>query len=225
MAARAPDRAGRRLSRPDRPCGGPPGASPRPRGSSSQRDRECITGATRLYSDLSRPTALVTMHGVDPSQFRQLLGRFATGVTVVTTRDRAGKPIGMTASSVASVSLDPPLVLVSVARDNDMHPALKAADRFVLNVLASDQEAISRRFADEHPNRFDGIGYRETRQGLPVLEGVLASIECEKHAEAPGGDHTVFFGLVTGGSVSDGGGGPLLNHRGGNAGRGGPTSW
>jgi len=166
----------------------------------------------------------VTMHGVDPSQFRQLLGRFATGVTVVTTRDQAGKPIGMTASSVASVSLDPPLVLVSVARDNDMHPALKAADRFVLNVLASDQEAISRRFADEHPNRFDGIGYRETRQGLPVLEGVLASIECEKHAEAPGGDHTVFFGLVTGGSVSDGGGGPLLYYRGGYAGLGGPTS-
>ncbi len=159
------------------------------------------------------------MHGVDPSQFRQLLGRFATGVTVVTTRDRAGKPIGMTASSVASVSLDPPLVLVSVARDNDMHPALKAADRFVLNVLAADQEAISRRFAEEHPNRFDGLGYRETLLGLPVLEGVLASIECEKHGEAPGGDHTVFFGLVTGGTVSDGG--PLLYYRGGYAGLGG----
>src|SRR5256886_513688 len=94
----------------------------------------------------------------------------------------------MTASSVASVSLDPPLVLVSVARDNDMHPALKAADRFVVNVLAADQEAISRRFAEEHPNRFDGIGYSETRHGLPVREGVLARIACEKQAEAPGGD-------------------------------------
>ena len=161
----------------------------------------------------------MTMHGVDPSQFRQLLGRFATGVTVVTTRDRAGKPVGMTASSVASVSLDPPLVLVSVARDNDMHPALKAADRFVVNVLAADQEAISRRFAEEHPNRFDGIGYSETRHGLPVLEGVLASIECEKQAEAPGGDHTVFFGVVTGGAVSDRD--PLLYYRGGYAGLGG----
>lgn len=161
----------------------------------------------------------MTMHGVDPSQFRQLLGRFATGVTVVTTRDRSGKPIGMTASSVASVSLDPPLVLVSVARDNDMHPALKAADRFVLNVLAADQEAISRRFAEEHPNRFEGIGYRDTLQGLPVLEGVLASIECEKQSETPGGDHTVFFGLVTGGTVSDGV--PLLYYRGGYAGLGG----
>src|SRR5438309_6406075 len=145
MAARATDRARRRLSRPDRPRGGPPGAAPRPRGSSSQRDRESVARAPRLYCERSRPTALVTMHGVDPSQFRQLLGRFATGVTVVTTRERSGKPIGMTASSVASVSLDPPLVLVSVARDNDMHPALKAAEHFVLNVLAADQEAISRR--------------------------------------------------------------------------------
>ncbi len=156
------------------------------------------------------------MPGADPALFRQLLGRFATGVTVVTTRDPAGRPIGMTASSVASVSLHPPLVLVSVDQANDMHPALQAAQHFVLNVLAADQEAISRRFAAEHPNRFEGIGYRDTRHGLPVLDGVLASIECEKHAEAPGGDHTVFFGLVTGGSVSDRR--PLLYYRGGYAG-------
>lgn len=156
------------------------------------------------------------MHGVDPAQFRQLLGRFATGVTVVTTRDPSGQPVGMTASSVASVSLEPPLVLVAVDRANDMHPALSAAERFVLNVLAADQEAISRRFAAEHPNRFDGIGYCETRHGLPVLEGVLASIECETQAAVPGGDHTVFFGLVTGGAVSDRR--PLLYYRGGYAG-------
>jgi len=153
------------------------------------------------------------MPGADPALFRQLLGRFATGVTVVTTRDPAGRPIGMTASSVASVSLHPPLVLVSVDQANDMHPALRAAHRFVLNVLAADQEAISRRFAAEHPDRFDGIGYRESHDGMPVLEGVLASIECEKQAEAPGGDHTVFFGLVTGGNVSDRR--PLLYYRGG----------
>jgi flavin reductase (DIM6/NTAB) family NADH-FMN oxidoreductase RutF len=153
------------------------------------------------------------MHGVDPAQFRQLLGRFATGVTVVTTRDPAGRPIGMTASSVASVSLHPPLILVSVDQSNDMHPALKTAPRFVVNVLAADQEAIARRFAEDHPNRFDGVGYRETKHGLPVLEGVLASIECEKQAETPGGDHTVFVGLVTGGAVSDRR--PLLYYRGG----------
>ncbi|HYL55730.1 MAG TPA: flavin reductase family protein [Gemmatimonadales bacterium] len=153
------------------------------------------------------------MPGVDPAQFRQLLGSFATGVTVVTTRDPAGRPIGMTASSVASVSLHPPLVLVSIDQSNDMHPALSAAKRFVLNVLAHDQEALSRRFAAEHPDRFDGIAYRESKHGLPVIEGVVASIECEKQATVPGGDHTVFFGLVTGGTVSDRR--PLLYYRGG----------
>src|SRR5438105_15925501 len=99
------------------------------------------------------------MSGVDPAQFRQLLGRFATGVTVVTTRDPAGRPVGMTASSVAPVSLAPPLVLVSVDQQNDLHPALRAAQRFVLNVLASDQDAVSRRFAEDRPCRFAGIGY------------------------------------------------------------------
>ena len=158
----------------------------------------------------------MTMHGVDPAQFRQLLGRFATGVTVLTTRDPDGRPIGMTASSVASVSLRPPLVLVSVDKANDMHGALRTAQRFVLNVLAADQEALSRRFALDHPDRFEGISYRETKHGMPVLEGVLASIECEKQGEAPGGDHTVFFGLVTGGAVTDRS--PLLYYRGGYAG-------
>ena len=110
------------------------------------------------------------MHGVDPAQFRQLLGRFATGVTVLTTRDPDGRPIGMTASSVASVSLRPPLVLVSVDKANDMHGALRTAQRFVLNVLAADQEALSRRFALDHPDRFEGISYRETKHGMPVLD-------------------------------------------------------
>jgi flavin reductase (DIM6/NTAB) family NADH-FMN oxidoreductase RutF len=153
------------------------------------------------------------MPGVDPAQFRQLLGRFATGVTILTTRDARGRPIGMTASAVASVSLEPPLLLVAVSRANDMHAALHAATHFVLNVLAADQEAISRRFAADDVERFDGIGYQESRYGLPVLDGVLASIECDKQGEVPGGDHTVFFGLVTGGSVTDRS--PLLYYRGG----------
>ena len=78
------------------------------------------------------------------------------------------------------------------------------------------QEALSRRFAEEHPNRFDGVGYQQSKHGIPVLDGVLASIECEKQAEVPGGDHSVFFGIVTGGSVSDRR--PLLYYRGGYAG-------
>jgi flavin reductase (DIM6/NTAB) family NADH-FMN oxidoreductase RutF len=159
----------------------------------------------------------VTMPGVDPPQFRQLLGRFATGVTVLTTRTpgRGGGPIGMTASSVASVSLDPPLLLVSVDRRHDMHAALEAASHFVLNVLAADQEALSRRFAADEPNRFAGVGYHENRQGIAVLDGVLAHIDCQKHSAVPAGDHTVYVGLVVGGSVTERR--PLLYYRGGYA--------
>ncbi len=157
----------------------------------------------------------MTMRGVEPPQFRQLLGRFATGVTVVTARGPGGGPVGMTASSVASVSLNPPLLLVCVDRTHDMHAALEAGQHFVLNVLAADQEALSRRFAEDDENRFDGVGYKENRHGIPVLDGALASIECVKQTAVPGGDHTVFFGLVTGGNVTDRR--PLLYYRGGYA--------
>jgi len=157
------------------------------------------------------------MHGVEPPLFRQLLGRFATGVTVLTTRaPGGGDPIGMTASSVASVSLDPPLVLVSVDRRHDMYAALEGASHFVLNVLAADQEALSRRFAADAPNRFEGVGFRANKQGIAVLDGVVAHIECEKQAAIPAGDHTLFVGLVVAGNVTDRR--PLLYYRGGYAG-------
>ena len=155
------------------------------------------------------------MPGVEPALFRQLLGRFATGVTVVTARDARGQAVGMTASSVASVSLDPPLLFVSVSHEHDMHAALLVTRHFTLNVLAADQEALSRRFAADHPDRFAGVGYRENKHGVAVLDGVLASIDCEKQHEVAGGDHTVFFGLVTGGTVTDRS--PLLYYRGGYA--------
>jgi flavin reductase (DIM6/NTAB) family NADH-FMN oxidoreductase RutF len=156
-----------------------------------------------------------TPAGVGPPLFRRLLGSFTTGVTVLTTRTADGRPIGMTASSVASVSLDPPLLLVSVERRHEMHDALLAAPRgaFVVNVLAEDQEALSRRFAaDDGRDRFDGVRYRMNGQDLPVLEDVVAHIECTRYASVPGGDHTVFVGLVTGGDAGDRR--PLLYYRG-----------
>jgi len=155
------------------------------------------------------------MTGVDASLFRQLLGRFATGVTVITTRNAGGQPEGMTASSVASVSLDPPLLLVSVDHKNVMHEALSRASHFVVNVLAADQEALSRRFAELEENRFEGVGFHASRLGLPILDGVLAHIECAKDVVVPAGDHTIFFGLVTGGAVTDRQ--PVLYYRGGYA--------
>lgn len=154
--------------------------------------------------------------GVDPALFRQLLGRFATGVTVLTTTTPDGAPIGMTASAVASVSLDPPLVLVSVDRQNEMHAALGTATHFALNVLAAEQEALSRRFAEVERRRFDGVPHHRSALGLPLLDGALAAIECARQQAVPAGDHTVFFGLVVQGSVSDRR--PLLYYRGGYAG-------
>ena len=152
---------------------------------------------------------------VDAAQFRQLLGRFASGVSIVTARGPNGRPLGMTASSLASVSLEPPLLLIAVDRQNDMHDALRTAPHFAVNILAADQEALSRRFAATDPNRFDGVGYRDSRHGVPLLNDVLAHIECALHAAVPGGDHTVFFGLVTGGAVTERR--PLIYYRSGYA--------
>lgn len=150
---------------------------------------------------------------IDPFQFRQLLGRFATGVTILTVVTPEGRLLGMTANSLASVSLQPPLVSVCVDHEAEMHTAIFSAKEFVVNVLASPQEALARRFSDQHEDRFDGIGYSRTAEGLILLDGALAYIECERHAHYPGGDHTIVVGRVTGGGTGDGR--PLLYYRGG----------
>jgi flavin reductase (DIM6/NTAB) family NADH-FMN oxidoreductase RutF len=119
----------------------------------------------------------------------------------------------MTANSLASVSLVPPLVSVCVERLAEMHQVLNGATRYVLNVLSEAQEELSRRFAElPVAERLPGVSYRETEAGLIVLEGVLAHIECERFADFPLGDHTLFVGRVTGGSSGEGA--PLLYYRG-----------
>jgi len=155
----------------------------------------------------------VTLPDADPATYRQLLGRFATGVTVLTTRDREGQPVGMTASSLASVSLVPPLVSVCVDVSAELHRALSASGEFVVNILRADQEAVSRRFAElPPPQRFATGGWRENDRGLILLDGVLGHIECQQHADFPLGDHTLFVGRVTGGQAHEGE--PLLYFRG-----------
>ena len=141
--------------------------------------------------------------GVPPDLFRDLLGRFATGVTVLTARAADGRAFGMTANAVASVSLDPPLVLVCVDRTRDMHDVLRAAPRFALSVLAADQEAISRRFAEDTADRFAGTTVLEGPHGLPLVAGAVAHILCAMRDTVAAGDHTVFVGLVTGGTAFD----------------------
>jgi flavin reductase (DIM6/NTAB) family NADH-FMN oxidoreductase RutF len=157
----------------------------------------------------------VSASEIDPSQFRQLLGRFATGVTILTTTAPEGQPLGMTATSLASVSLHPPLISVCVDREAEMHDIILEATEFVVNVLASPQEALARRFSDKHEDRFDGIGYHLSPEGLILLDGVLAHVVCERHARYPAGDHTIVLGRVVGGASNDGH--PLLYYRGGYA--------
>lgn len=127
-----------------------------------------------------------------------------------------GRPLGMTANSLASVSLQPPLLSVCVDREAEMHDMILDAARFVVNVLASNQEVLARRFSDKHEDRFDGIGYHLNPEGLVLLDGTLAHIECERHAQYPGGDHTIVVGRVLGGSSNPGR--PLLFYRGGYSG-------
>jgi flavin reductase (DIM6/NTAB) family NADH-FMN oxidoreductase RutF len=121
----------------------------------------------------------------------------------------------MTASSLASVSLHPPLVSVCIDHTADLHDTIAASERFVVNILESGQEALSRRFADQHEDRFEGVGYHRSPEGLVLLDGALAHIECERHATYPGGDHTIILGRVIGGGTADGR--PLLYYRGGYA--------
>jgi flavin reductase (DIM6/NTAB) family NADH-FMN oxidoreductase RutF len=162
-----------------------------------------------------RQDGALTVTEIDSAQFRELLGRFATGVTIITLNGPDGRPQGMTASSLASVSLHPPLVSVCIDHAADLHDAIARSTRFVVNILESRQELLSRRFADQHEDRFEGVGYHRSPDGLVLLDGVLAHIECDRHATYPGGDHTIVVGRVTGGTTGEGH--PLLYYRGGYA--------
>jgi flavin reductase (DIM6/NTAB) family NADH-FMN oxidoreductase RutF len=150
---------------------------------------------------------------VDSAQFRQLCGHFATGVVIITAASKDGTPAGMTANSFSSVSLDPPLVAINIDHAADFYPVIQHAEGYVFNVLSSDQEALSRRFASPVIPRFDGVGYRVDDRGYILLDGVVATIACIPHTSFEAGDHTVFIGRVIGGSVAAGR--PLLYYRGG----------
>jgi 3-hydroxy-9,10-secoandrosta-1,3,5(10)-triene-9,17-dione monooxygenase reductase component len=157
-------------------------------------------------------------HDVSADEFRRLCGHFATGVTIVTTFDAGGAPCGMTANSFASVSLDPPLVSVAIDHAATIYPAMLAASRFAVNVLEARQETLSRRFAEGLNDRFDGVGWERSPDDYVILAATLATLRCEKWAELPAGDHTIFVGRVTGGDVAEHGR-PLLHYRGGYADR------
>jgi flavin reductase (DIM6/NTAB) family NADH-FMN oxidoreductase RutF len=153
---------------------------------------------------------------IDPDSFRSVLGRFASGITVVTTRDADGRDMGMTVSAFASVSLVPPMISVCIERRATLFRALCGAEQFGVSILAADQEALSRRFASvESSHRFDGIGYERGESGVLLIDEALAHIECRRVAQHEAGDHTIFIGAVERAEARDAR--PLLYYRGGYA--------
>ena len=150
---------------------------------------------------------------LDPDAFRAVLGRFASGVTVVTTHENE-RDHGMTVSAFSSVSLDPPLVMVCIGDDASLRPVVERAEYFGVSILAAAQEALSRRFA-AHVNRFDGIGFTRGEHGAAMLDGALAWLECRVAARHQAGDHLIVVGEVESAGAADER--PLLYYRGGYA--------
>lgn len=157
--------------------------------------------------------------GVDPSagedaqrEFRRTLGQFATGVTAMTTRAPGGAPVGMTVSSFNSLSLDPPLILWSIARSTPSFAYFQVGDTFAVNVLSADQEAVARQLARSSSDKFDGIAARSGLNGVPLIDGCIAYLECSVWARYPGGDHDIIVGRVL--RIFNIGKAPLLFHGG-----------
>lgn len=150
----------------------------------------------RSCPDGQRGCASVTSKAVGDRDFRGTLGRFATGVTVITALAPDGEPIGVTISSFNSVSLEPPLILWSLSLNSPNLETFRQASHYAVNVLSVDQQEISDRFASRSNKRFEGILRHAGLGGVPLLEGCCAVFECTNEAHYPGGDHLIFVGHV-----------------------------
>ncbi|HUZ67085.1 MAG TPA: flavin reductase family protein [Beijerinckiaceae bacterium] len=140
----------------------------------------------------------------DHRLLRNALGRFATGVAVITTRTPSGKKEGVTSNSFSAVSLDPPLVLWSLRREAPSLGGFLDSKCFAVSVLSSDQSELSRHFATAHPNKFDSMFHRQGLGDCPLLDKALATFECTVETTIPGGDHILFLGRVRRATYRDG---------------------
>jgi len=149
---------------------------------------------------------------LDARAFRSALGAFVTGVTIITTCDEAGAPVGLTANSFNSVSLDPPMVLFSLSLDSTSLNAFRAAKWWAVHVLSADQEALSNRFAKRDAEKFENVAFTQGPGGVPLLEGFAARFICRAAFEYEGGDHAIFLGQVQ--EFDQAGRPPLIYHQG-----------
>lgn len=148
-----------------------------------------------------------------PSEFRQALGMFATGVTIVTARTASGSLAGLTANSFNSVSLSPPLVLWSLAKAAGSMAAFSTGSHYAINILSADQQALAQQFASKDIDRFAGVEFVSGVAGAPLLAGAVASFECFNRSQYEEGDHVIFVGEVERCSYTAGAA-PLLYHGG-----------
>jgi len=150
---------------------------------------------------------------VTEDEFRNVLGRFPSGVTVVTTVGAGGRDFGITVSAFSSLSLVPPLVLICIERTASAHEPLTTAEGFVVNILSAEQEQLARRFSIVDIDRFEGVGYSRAQSGIAVLDDIVAVIECRRTTLYDGGDHTIIIGRVEAAHTENSK--PLLYYRGG----------
>lgn len=149
----------------------------------------------------------------DVQKFRNALGRFATGITVVTSKKSGEEPIGITVNSFSSVSLEPPLVLFSLGQSGHHCQEFLEAGAFAINVLSADQRHLCDRFASPLEDRFEGIPYEVGENGSPTFKDCLAIFECKIYATHEAGDHLIFVCEVTN-VISEGESNALLFHKG-----------
>jgi flavin reductase (DIM6/NTAB) family NADH-FMN oxidoreductase RutF len=133
---------------------------------------------------------------IDKDEFRRALGNFLTGVTIITTATDDNEVYGMTANSFNSVSLDPPLVLFSIARNADCFDAFEGAGAFAVNILRLGQDEVSTRFATKNIDKWEGTEFELGDNGCPVLKGAIATFECSVEKRIDGGDHVIYLGRV-----------------------------
>lgn len=165
-----------------------------------------------MNTELDTTQTLRDAKGCDPRDLRGVLGQFATGVTVITTCTADGRNVGMTANSFSSLSLEPALVLWSLARTAPSVSDFLAASHFAINVLGSDQHGLSGHFARPSSDKFAGIEHVEATAGVPLLDGAIATLVCRNVTQYEGGDHLIFLGEIEHYRYS--GGEPLVFHAG-----------
>ena len=133
---------------------------------------------------------------VSSADFRAALSRFASGVTVVTTKDAAGKTFGITVSAFCSVSLEPPLVLICIEKTTGSHHAFEESGRFTVNILTDEHAPVSEHFATLVEDKFASVDHAVDEHGVPLLPSSLAMLQCSLFKTLDGGDHSIFLGLV-----------------------------